>query len=266
MSIVVDPIKLLLGQPIPIKEGVSIKIPTVKEIIEEPRFFQYSKIFTISTRELFSALRKVDELEQAYPTVWEMIFDSEDAGDEVLGQLIDGYSTGTNILIKSLAFWTGLEANGFQKLTTGKFIHKESNWIIDKEEFIDFSYAIATIIDHTTNEDFIAPHGMTDARYHAWHHLYLGRMKKAKDHGKSFADKILILSVSTETYIPINQIMEMSIYLFNKTYVALQEKEAYEKNWQVKVSPKFDSDKMKIVDWRDKLKIDTEKHKKLNKK
>lgn len=250
------PIQLMLKDPIEIVPNVYLRVPTVREVAHTPEFSIFSRVFMTGTRELFSTFREVDELEEAFPTIWDMLFDESGEGDIFLGNLLGTNVSGYEIVVRGLAYWTGLDVEGFQKLSTNKIIHRNPDWIIDEKMFMEFRQAIIDMIGYEPNNDYIAPKPMNDAKYNIWKALLDGRLKKAaKGGGRGIADKMLILSISMESYIPINEILDMSIYLFNKTYMALQEKEGYEKQWQLKVSPKFDSEKIQMRDWRDKLKL-----------
>lgn len=246
---------LLFGKDIVVNEKVSIKIPKVEDIVYLDNFSKYTSIFTITTRELFSSMREVDELEQKYPTVWKMMFDPTGEGDKILGQVFGEESLGSDIFIQSLAFWTGLKAEGFQKLSNKKFVNESVDWIIDVGEFNRLAKFIIMITCYEASTSFTAPKNMTEGRFQAWKSLLDGRIKMAQRNQRTMADKILILSISTESYIPIEQIGKMSYFQFCKLYEALTEKEAYKHRWDVRLSTKFDDGGQKLQHWKETLKI-----------
>lgn len=249
-------VHLLLGRDVEFDDVVSIKVPTVKDVADNDSFSLNSYIFNVSTRELFSASREVDELEKRYPTVWEMMFDEERGGDIALGQVLGIEHPASALVMECFEHWTGLDKHGFQKLLNGKIIHEESGWIVDKVKFVKFCEAIRKITCYEPNEDLIAPKNMSDARFNVWSKILKNRIRAMKRRkGNSLADKILILQASFDSYVPIDKIVSMSFFQFNKLFMALNEKEGYLRNWEIMVSPKFDSSKTKIKHWTETVRV-----------
>ncbi|UDM72740.1 hypothetical protein [Vagococcus fluvialis] len=252
----INPVRLLLGESVEFDDIVSIKVPTVREVIDGKSSSLNSYIFNVSTRELFSASREVDELEKRYPTVWEMMFDEENGGDFALGRVLGIDYPASALVMECFEYWTGLDKLGFKKLLNGKIIHEESGWIVDKMKFKKFCEAIRKITCYEPNEDFIAPKNMTDARFNAWSKILKHRLKAAqRKKGNSLVDKILILQASFDSYVSIEEIVSMSYFQFNKLFKALNEKEGYLRNWEIMVSPKFDSSKTKLKHWTEKVHV-----------
>ncbi|MBO1087247.1 hypothetical protein [Enterococcus mundtii] len=251
-----SPTMLLLGNPVEFDDIVTINNPTVEEVATSSTFAIRSYIFNVSTRELFSQLREVDELEKQYPTVWEMMFDEKNDGDIALGQVLGVNHAASALLMECFEYWTGLDKRGFKKLLNGKIIHEESGWIVDQEKFNKFCEVIRRITCYEPNEDLIAPKNMTDARYNAWIKILKNRIRAAQRRkGNTLADKILILQASFDSYVPIQEIVSMSYFQFNKLYKALNEREGYLRNWDIMVSPKFDSSKTKLKHWTEKVHV-----------
>lgn len=248
--------RLLFGQEIQVKDGVPLKVPLVKDVALNDDFVKYSSIFTIITREIFSASPNVDELEKRFPTVWSMLFDPTGEGDYILGSVLgEEDKTGSDVFIESLSFWTGLDTKGFVKLSNKKFVNKQADWVIDVAEYNRLSKIIALVTGYEPSDDFIAPKNMTPTRFAAWEAMLKGRRRMAERHRVTLADKILILSVSMESYIPIEEIGNMTYFQFCKLYEVLSEKEAYQHRWDIKVSPKFDDDSKGFKHWKEKFKI-----------
>lgn len=250
-------ISLIFNEPVHFNEKVELRIPTLYEAVTTNEYFMYSRIFTISTRLIFGQLRNVEELVSSFPTIWEMMF-SEDT-DAVLGKVMGYEGLGSDCLINALVFWTGLSNDkdtGFKKLGNGKIIHIDSDWVIDKKEFIRFSDIVKTIVcyDPESERQFIPPRINSDASYKAWMTMYKRRAKQSGK-GSSIADKIGILSVMTDGAILPEKMKSMSVFLFNKLYDGLQSKEAYERYWQIQVSPKFASDKATQKHWTETFRI-----------
>lgn len=250
-----EDIDLLLGKNIRLATNVNLKIPTVSEMVYEKGFSAYVKLFTASTRELFSLAREVDSLERKYPTIWSMLFEEE--GNAILGQMF-GFDSGTQAMFDSLSYWTGLDVDGFKALGNKKIVHAEGGWIIDEAEFNNLSELIVKITHHRPNTDLIAPNPpnktrLSDAQWRVWEITYKNRVATAQRNGATIADKILILSVSFDSYLPIKEIMEMQIYYFNRLYDALSEKDSYQTQLAIYTSQKFES-KSGLKHWKELIK------------
>lgn len=253
----IDVVSLIQGNKIQISENVYIKNPSVKDVINDNEYQLYSTIFCIDSRELFSAVREVDELEIRYPTAWEMLFDETGRGEFLLGEMLGVPLNTSALIINGLSYWTGLNVDGFTKLMNRKIVHEESNWIIDKEMFNSFCSVIRKITCYKKNEDFIAPKNMSDARFAIWErHLKNRKRIASKREGSTIADKILTFQISFNNYIDLEKILDMNYYYFNKLFEGLNEKEIYLRNWDILVSPKFDTSKQSdIKHWTEKVHV-----------
>lgn len=253
----INPVHLLLKNEIQFDEIVSIRIPTVLEVVESDMYGMASYIFNVGSREIFTPYPNVDELEKRYPTVWELIFDEENDGDMALGKMLGIDLPASTLVMEAFEYWTGLDKFGFSKLLNGKIIHQESGWVVDKQKFTKFQEAIRRITNYQPNEDLIAPPNMTANRFRIWikhREKRIERIKKQK--GGTLADKILILQASFDSYISIEEIVSMSYFQFEKLYEALQEKESYLRTWEVYISPKFEADKnQKMKHWSTKINV-----------
>lgn len=246
---------LLFGKPIKVSENVYLKVPTVEEVAYSEDFNKYTALFTVKTRELFSSHEDVDKLEEMFPSIWKMAFDEDNGGDLLLGMIFGASYPGSALIMEALAYWTSLDVNGFQKLGNEKIIHKESEWIIDRKEFRKFCNLIKTVTCYAPNNSMTAPKNMTPSRFKAWEAILKGRLRAAERNKRTLADKILILSISMDSIIPIEEIRKMSYFHFNKLFEALSEKEAYQSRWDLLMSPKFDSDPKAVKHWKETFKI-----------
>lgn len=245
-----DSIALLFKRPVSFNDKVEIHVPTVEEVAYTENYGSYTQPFTVTTRQLFSSLAEVDELEERFPTIWQMAFDDE--GSMILGQMLNKES-GVDGVIEAISFWTKLEPKDFKALSNKKIIHEKNNWVIDENVFNSFSDTIKEIIGYEEDKDLIAPKNMSERQLDVWTKSYKGRIRNRQKNATTLADKIIILSVSMESYIPISEIREMSIHHFNKLFELLSEKESYEKQWDVRLSPKFDSGSGNIKHWKEKV-------------
>lgn len=246
----------ILGNPIKISQNVSVKNVKVSDVVNDTEYALFTNVFCIGSRELFSQLREVDELEQRYPTVFEMMFDETGEGEQLLGSMLGIPLTTSALVINGLSYWTGLNADGFQKLTNRKIVHEEADWIIDKNEFTAFCSVIRKLTCYKPNTDFIAPKNMSDARYKIWIKHLKNRIKNAsKQKNSTIADKILIFQINSNSYIPVEEILNMSFFYFNKLFEGMNEKEIYLRNWDVMVSYKYDTSKQTIKHWTEKFSV-----------
>ena len=261
----INPANLLFNEPIKFDENVYINIPLMEDVSRNTNFNLYSRLFTTSIRLLFTTLRNVDEIEKKYPTIWDMVKDEE--GDILLGRVMGSEFRGSVLIMEALNYWTGLEVdgeNGFVLLSNGKMMHVGSEWIIDSKVFKEFSDMIKliTCFDPESERDMLPPKPMdSDAKYNTWISIYKGRAKKLGRGGNDLIEnsglvnKMMILTISMESYIPIDEIKKMSIFMFNKIFDGLQSKEGYERYWQIQVSPKFASDKKITKHWKETFRI-----------
>lgn len=247
-------VDLLFDNYISITDTVSIKNPTVEEVAKSDDYGLNVKILTVTTRELFSAVKEVDEYEAKFPTIWSMISDQD--GDLILGSIF-GTGTGTEAVIKALAYWTGLDEDSFLKLSNGKIINEKANWIIDEGEFKEFCDIVKDITNYVYSKDLVAPKNMSKNQFAIWEKMYKGKMARLRNEKnfRTIADKILILQISTSSYISLSEIKKMSIYHFNKLYEALDQKETYEAQWQIKMSSNFKPSDGVTKHWKEKVKL-----------
>lgn len=254
-------INLLFGDPYKITEGVYLRIPTISEMLSEKDFSIFTTVFTIRTREIFTTSRNVDALEKEYPTLFELY--SQDETDNQLGRYFGGYDKVSDVVINALNYWIIFDnlpsdydknsEDGFTKLSNGKIIHGASEWIIDRNMFIELSKMIKVITGYKADDELVAPSITSDAQYEAWMNTYKGRLKKAKRNSTTLADKILILSISSEAFIPLREIKEMTVYTFNKLFNGLSAKDSYDKEFLIRVSGNFKS-QGNLTHWKDKWK------------
>lgn len=253
MSYEVDKYDLLFQTSIPISDYISFKNPTVEEVAKGSNFTKYSSIFVTSTREMFSQFPEVDELELRYPTIRSILIDKEMQDNNFLGMYFgEGKVTGKEILFESLEYWTGIKQEKFKLLANGKIICTSPEWIIDEEEFKNIAELVSMITSYEPNSDFIAPLNMTPTRHKVWMNMYKGRLKRLKRSKGTLADKILVLSISNNSYLPINEIRKMTYFHFCKLSILLSEKEGYELRWMLNASPNFETD-TKIAHWKETI-------------
>lgn len=262
-----NPTNLILNKPIEYKDGIEIYAPKIRDIIDDNGMFNTATtMFTLKTRELFVRQREVDALEQSFPTMFDLIKDSE--MDETVGALFSGEKEPralSDIIIDSLCYWTKLERdsvdekgepNGFFKTSKGKIIHVGKEWIIDTQEYERFSNYIKDIVGYK-NPDDLAPPITSDNKHQAWLKLYDERMRKQKRKSITWADKVLMRSVETDSFIPFETILDMNIYVFNRMSKIVSDKEAYDVTLKQFTSGNFKMDSKSIIHWKERIKPDS---------
>ena len=236
---------LIFGKPIEFISGVNINIPTVEDVVYFDNFNIYTSIFTITPREIFTTLRNVDELCEKYPNIWSIAHD--EYADMQVGSYFHPEKTVSMIIMEALSYWTGLKLDGddgFVKMSNGKIVHVGSEWIINFDEYKRFSDVIKKIICWSgIDEEMRAPKITSDVVHKQWLRLYEGKLKERKRRSYTMGDKILILSISTDSYIPIDEIKKMTIYTFNRIFSGLSAKDSSDKSFMLYSSPKFSGDR-----------------------
>lgn len=242
---------LLFEKEIRVSDQIVFRNPTVEEVANDNEFMKKTTIFVTSTREMFSQFPQVDELEMKYRSILSILKDQEMQKNNFIGMYFGEKDTpGEEILFRGLSYWTGIEESKFKLLVNGKIICTNPEWIIDEEEFRSISELITMIISYEPNNDFIAPKNMTPTRHKVWMNMYKGRLRKIKRNGTTIADKILILSISGNGYIPIKEIRKMTYFHFCKLNILLSKKEGYEFRWMLNTSDRFEAD-TKTPHWKD---------------
>lgn len=245
--------RLLLGGDVPIKEGVSVHIPKLNDLINEEaaNFSLFTRIFTTSVREQFSGIpEKVDEIEEAFPTFWDIAFDDDmniAIGKDMYGDGIDLLS----VIVGGLSWWTKIPDDEFKPLSNHKIVVESVDWVLDKEGFVEFCQLIQAITLMGPNEDLIAPKGISKKPMSAriWKKVYNGRVRNLqKQPGQSLGDKVLLLQALSRSYIPFNEIREMTYYQFSNLLKALQGSYQDERQFGIFVSGNFDTKDMKLED------------------
>lgn len=270
--------KLLFNEPIEISPKVFVHVPKVREIIDiEEEFNRHILALTVMTRQIFVESRDVDRIEFEFPTVWNLMCSPElnIALGGITGQKDKRLS---DLIIDAISYWTKLPnpskeeidsytdeqkkdksvSKGFEFLENNKkIINYDTEWIIDEKEFEKFVDLIKMITDYREPDD-LAPKIKSDVAHQTWLNMYHSKQKVKKKKGSGWADKIIMLSISTNSYIPPDEIGEMSIFYFNQLFKAIGTKEAYETNMEILMSPKFASKDKKAkmpTHWRESYRI-----------
>lgn len=245
--------RLILGSNLPMTKNVEIHIPTIQELTDsnDDKFSLFTRIFVTSVREQFSGVpEEVDHVEEKFPTFWDMAFDkemNETVGQSMFGEGVDILS----VLIHGFAYWTKTDVEQYRPLSNKKVISEELDWIIDKEEFIRFSNAIRMITLSEQNEELIAPEGISDKPHQCqvWKKLYAGRIRKLqRKPTKTLGDKILLLQALAPAFLPFSEVGAMTYYQFSNLLDTYEKRYAVANEYQIFVSQKFDTEKMKLTD------------------
>lgn len=232
---------LLFGKPVQVSNNVYVKIPTIKDVCHDERFDRYSSVFTIMTRQIFARSRDVDTLEMKYPSVWNLMWDEQ--MNVIIGKLFGDGLKLSDVIIEGLCYWTGLEnddENGFKVLSNNKIVHIGSEWVIDLKEFNRFVGLIKIITNYQKPED-LAPKITSDIVHQKWLNFHDNIQRINKRKAITWADKIIILSVSGNSYIPIEEIEKMTVFHFYQLMNVFGKQDAYHISWDVFRSSKFES-------------------------
>jgi len=265
--------QLMLGEPLVYKEdpensghNIFVRSPTIKELAKKDNadFTIYTRLFTASIREIYSGDPKVvDQVEKDFPTIWDAAWDDK-MSFEVSEKLLHMQDIPLlPLIVGGFIYWIGYDVDqidDFQVLSNQKIVNKKLDWVIDKEVFKDFCMIVKCITLTKADETLIAPKNMSPAKQAIWKTLYDGRMRKIerkvkKTGGHSLGDDILSLEISSQGFIPMSQIKELTYYQLMNLLKGYAERDASDKEFNIYTSYKFDTEKMKIQDWREKLSL-----------
>lgn len=247
--------RLILGNDAPLTDKVTLHIPTMRELIQddekESEMNLFTRAFVTSVREQFSGFpESVDDIEAKYPTMWDLAWDETmnvQVGEAMFGKDM----TLLSVIVNGFAWWTQSEITDYKPLSNQKVVNEPLEWVIDKEEFVKFSEYIKMITLHEPNEDLIAPPDLKGKphKQRAWKQLYLGRIRKMKKGSSStIADKMLLMQALAPSFIPFNELADMTYYQFMNLLRAYQQRKAYDQEFDIYTSEKFDTSNMKLTD------------------
>ncbi len=240
---------------------IYIYAPTVGEIVSDRdslNFSVFTKIFLVSMREIYaSAPEMVDMRENEFPTLWDVAYSGNEAIEKEVVQLMFSLDIPLlALIVQGIAYWTRTDVADYKILTNGKVVNEKLNWIVEKDDFLAISEVVKTITMYAPNEDLIPPRNMKPNQMDVWKKLYEGRMRQLKRKpGSVLADKILILQISANSYIPLKEIEKMNYLQFMGLLKGYAEKEGDEKQFAQFVAYKFDSSKMEITNWRENISL-----------
>lgn len=256
---------LLLGETVEIYPNVNFTVPRVKDVIKNNDYDIYTSIFTTMTRQIFSTAREVDRIESEFPNLWFMLWNQE--LNISLGSMFRQGDTLSDIMLDALSYWTGLEKHidrdgenfGFKVLTQQKkIIHLDTQWVINEDVYNEFSELIKVITNWNLPEEFLPPQINSDEQHKLWLKIYNGRLNNRKMRSdKSWGDRILLLSTGGNSYIPLDEISEMTIFTFNELMLFHSERDAYDMQWMVYSLPDIDRKNLTApkTHWKEKAKI-----------
>lgn len=245
---------LIFGNPVKIKDNVFVYVPTVEEVVNEDKFEIYTSVLTSVTRQIFATSRQVDEIEKQFPNIWAMLWDEE--LNIKLGEVFGGEnSTLQSVIVDAISYWTKIDASSFSVLQTGKrIVNAEHDWLIDAAEFNKF-VSLIKVITRWQMPDDLPPKMTSDIVYDMWMNSFYRNIQEHKKRKfLSWGERILMLSVSMDSYIPIDEIKKMNIFLFYHMSSALDLKDVNRIRWDAHMSPKFES-KDTPKHWKEQFKI-----------
>lgn len=250
---------VLFEREVEIERDIKLYVPTVMEAAYSDKFNSSVAVFTIETRDLFASMRNVNELSSQFPFLWDIMRDPE--MDKQVGVLFGEENKAlSDMFIEALAYWTRLDTENFVKLGNGKIMHVEPDWVLDREDLLEFSGMIKTITNYTPPEQS-TPVFYSDEAYNIWKGLYEGRRKAQQRKSLSWVDKILILSISTPQYMQPSDIAKMSIFEFYQLFNGLSKKDAYEIKMAYQMSSKYKGDDKGVKHWKEQYKVNVYRNK-----
>lgn len=245
------------------KDAKQVKVyaPTIGEISGDKdnlNFSIFTKMLVATTREIYSSAPEMaDSREEEFPTVWDLAYTENEAIEKEACMLMFSVEVPLiALLAQAIAYWTKTDINDYKILSNKKIVNENLNWVVEREDYLALSEIVKTITMYTPNEDLIPPKGMKPHQLQIWKNLYKGRIRQLKNKKVSFlADKILILQISANSFIPFEEIEKMNYVQFMGLLKGYAEKEGDEKQFAQYVAYKFDSSKMELTNWRERISL-----------
>lgn len=245
-------LKLYFGKAIPLNDKVSIRQPTVNEIVDmgDDVFSKLTLPFTINLELIFD-----DNIDTSKLNIFELFFEeNKETGGYILDNVLGGNSI--ELLVDSLSFFTGCDVENIRVLKNRRKIIIDDSYMIDKLSFIDVKNIIQAVCVKSDIEIEKPPKKMNKRQRDIWEKLQEGRRRKAMRESVKMEDMANYISFGGKSYIPMENILSMTYYQFFNAYNSVLGKDAYETGMAYKLSQKYDV-KDEIRHWTKTLKINS---------
>lgn len=242
--------RLFFGKPIPLDDKVSVTQPKLDEIIElDDKYEKYLSPFILTMESLFED----EEIIESYD-LFDLFFEKNEGQDTYL---LQGVFNGNpiEVLSESIKFFTGQEVT--KVLENRKKIVIGDSYIVDKIKFKDLRAIIQAI---SGRKDIVVekmPKGLSERRQDIWKKLHEGRKRKAQREAMKLEDIANVVSYGGKSYIPLQQILDMTYYTFLNAYKSILDIDSYYISLEYKVSQKYEF-KDDLVHWSKSLKVKSE--------
>lgn len=245
-------LSLFFGKSIPLNEDVSIKQPTVNEIVEmgEDVFGKLTLPYTINLDLILD-----DTINKADLSIFDLFFEHIEGEGYVLDNVLGGDSI--EMLVESLSFFTDVDKDNIQVLPKRRKIIISGSYMVDKLSFEEVRKAVQAVTVRKDIEVEKPPQKMTDRQKDIWEKLQVGRRRQALREAIKLEDMANFISFGGNSYVPIESLLKMTYYQFHNAYSAVLSIDSYNIGMSYKLSQKYDV-KDEVKHWTKSLKINTD--------
>jgi len=204
----------------------------------------------LTNESVFNGLDNEEELKAQFH-IYDLFFAQIEENVFVLDTVFGGKSA-LGVLKESLSYF--LQTDDIEFLIHRKKIVINSNYLMDKDEFLKFRKVVQDVTNKQDMQVDKAPKDMTDRQKGIWEKLQKGRRRRAEKDAIYLQDLINFTCFGGTSYIPLDQIDRMTYYQFSNAYKSIMGVDAFHTGMSYKLSQKFDV-KDEIKHWTESLKI-----------
>ncbi|MGD2352077.1 AMP-binding protein [Bacillus subtilis] len=249
-----DKLKLLMGRPILFDKinELYVRQPLISDIVDigEEGFNELILPFVITSEAVFNGAENEEELIDKY-SIYDLFFAEVEKDVFVLDRIFGGKSA-LGVLKDSLSFF--LQTDDIEFLVHRKKIVINSNFLMDKEEYMELRYIIQGVTGRQDMQVEKPPKNMTKRQKDIWTKLQKGRRRKAEKDAIYLQDLINFTSFGGTAYIPLDQIDRMTYFQLSNAYKSVMGIDSFRIGMGYRLSYKFDV-KEDIKHWTESLKI-----------
>ncbi|MEC2335109.1 AMP-binding protein [Bacillus subtilis] len=249
-----DKLKLLMGRPILFDKinELYVRQPLISDIVDigEEGFNELILPFVITSEAVFNGAENEEELIDKY-SIYDLFFAEVEKDVFVLDRIFGGKSA-LGVLKDSLSFF--LQTDDIEFLVNRKKIVINSNFLMDKEEYMELRYIIQGVTGRQDMQVEKPPKNMTKRQKDIWTKLQKGRRRKAEKDAIYLQDLINFTSFGGTAHIPLDQIDRMTYFQLSNAYKSVMGIDSFRIGMGYRLSYKFDV-KEDIKHWTESLKI-----------
>lgn len=243
-----------MGRPVLIDKdgGIYLHQPKISDIIDfgEDKFNELVLPYVLTTDLVFGGVDNEEELSKKY-SIFELFFIRLDNGGTLLDKIFGG-TNALDALKESIEYF--FQTDDVRVLENRQKIVVNNTYLIDQSEFNKIRLLIQSFSCRKDIEVEKPPKNMTKRQKDIWLKLQKGRKRTAERNAIYLQDIINFTSFGGTSFIPFDQIENMTYYQLQNAYKGIIGKDSYNIGMGYKLSQKFDV-KDDIKHWTETLKI-----------